>query len=72
MPTIIRPRAPLWSALRAQIQNTREARVTRKALEREIATYTTQSDLSDLHAILDRHSDHETADIRRILARQAA
>ena len=72
MPTINRPRAPLWSALRAQIQNTRETHVTRKTLEREIATYTTQSDLADLHAILDRHSDHETADIRRILARRAA
>jgi hypothetical protein len=67
-----RPRAPLWSALRAQIQNTREAHVTRKALQREIATFTTQSDLEDLHAILDRYSDHETADIRRILARRAA
>jgi len=72
MPTINRPRAPLWAALRAQIQHAQEARVTRKALERELATYTTQSDLADLHAILDRHSDHETADIRRILARRAA
>jgi len=72
MPTIIRPRAPLWSALRAQLQHTRDAHATHKALEREIAVYTTQSDLNDLHAILDRHSDHETADIRRILSRRAA
>ncbi len=72
MPTINRPRAPLWSALRAQIQNTREAHDTRKTLEREIATYTTQSDLADLHAILDRYPDEKTADIRRILARRAA
>jgi hypothetical protein len=72
MPTIIRPRAPLWSALRAQIQNTREAHVTRKALEREIAMYTTQSDLDDLHAILNCYSDEQTADIRRILSRRAA
>jgi hypothetical protein len=72
MPRILRPRSPRWTALRVQIQNTREARVIRKALERELATYTTQSDLADLHAILDRHSDRETADIRRILARQAA
>ena len=72
MPTIIRPRAPMWSALRAQLQNSREAHVTRRVLEREIATYNTQSDLDDLHAILDQHSDHETAGIRRILARRAA
>jgi hypothetical protein len=70
MPSITRSRAPLWSALRAQLQNTREAHATRRALEREIATYNTQSDLDDLHAILDRHSDHETADIRRLLARR--
>jgi hypothetical protein len=70
MPSITRPRAPLWSALRAQLRNTREAYVTRRALEREIATYNTLSDLDDLHAILDRHSDHETADIRRLLARR--
>ena len=44
MPTINRPRAPLWTALRgSQIQHTQEARATRKALERELATYTTQS-----------------------------
>jgi hypothetical protein len=72
MPTIIRPRAPLWHALRVQLHNNRETHTTRKALERELATYTTQSDLDDLHAILDRHTDRETADIRRILARRAA
>ena len=72
MPTIIRPRAPLWHALRVQLHHNREAHVTRRALERELATYTTQSDLDDLHAILDRHTDRETADIRRILARRAA
>ena len=72
MPTIIRPHAPLWHALRVQLHNSRETHVTRKALKREVATYTTQSDLDDLHAILDRHTEEETADIRRILARHTA
>jgi hypothetical protein len=72
MPTIIRPPAPLWRGLRAQLHHTRETYVTRKALARELASFTSQSDLDDLRAILDRHTDRETADIRRILARRAA
>jgi hypothetical protein len=72
MSTITHPRTPLWTALRGQLQHSREARTTRKALERELATYTSQSDLNDLHAILDRHPDEETAPIRRILARHVA
>jgi hypothetical protein len=72
MPTMTHPRAPLWTALRGQLQHTRENRATRKALERDLATYTSQSDLDDLHAILDRYSDQETIRIRRILARRAA
>ena len=40
------------------------------ALERELASYNSAADLDDLHAILDRYSDTETADIRRILAAQ--
>ncbi len=39
--------------------------------KRELATYTSQSDLDDLQAILNRHTEEETADIRRILARRA-
>jgi hypothetical protein len=62
---------PRWTALRGQFQHARDARATRRALERELSTYTSQSDLDDLHAILDRYSAHETADIRRILARHA-
>jgi hypothetical protein len=72
MPPVTHSRTPLWSALRGQLQHTRDAHAARRTLERELATYTTQSDLDDLHAILDRHSDHQTAEIRRILARRAA
>ena len=72
MPTITHPRPALWTALRGQLEHARKARATHRALERELASYTSQSDLNDLHAILDRHPDHETAQIRRILARHAA
>ena len=58
----------LLSAVREHIRENREARVGRAALERELASYSRASDLNDLYATLDRYSDHETAQIRRILA----
>jgi hypothetical protein len=60
--------ASLLTAVREQIRETRAAHAGRAALERELASYNSTSDLNDLHAILDRYSDHETAQIRRILA----
>ncbi|HLI40343.1 MAG TPA: hypothetical protein VKV35_01685 [Streptosporangiaceae bacterium] len=68
MPTITGPRGRLRAALRTRIRDGRQARARRKRLERELVSYTSRSDLDDLEAILDRHSDEETADIRRILA----
>ena len=56
------------TAIRDDIRGSRDARATRKSLAGELATYTSASDLNDLDAILDRYSDEETADIRRILA----
>ena len=60
--------ASLLTAVREHIRETREAHAGRAALKRELASYSSASDLNDLHAILDRHSNHETAQIRRILA----
>jgi hypothetical protein len=60
--------APLLTTIRARTHAARGARATRKTLERELASYTSEQDLNDLHAILDGYSDQETADIRRILA----
>lgn len=62
--------ASLLTAVREQIRENREERAARAALERELASYSSASDLNDLHAILDRYSDQETAQIRRILASQ--
>jgi hypothetical protein len=63
---------PLRTAFVARIRAARAAWAANRALEREIACYTTVQDLNDLHAILDRYSDRETADIRRILAAHPA
>ena len=57
-----------WTALRKEFRVARAARAARKSLEQELAGYTSPADLNDLDAILDRHSDEETADIRSILA----
>jgi hypothetical protein len=46
------------------------ARAANKELERELSAYTSESDRNDLDAILDRHADEHTADIRRIVAAQ--
>ena len=52
----------------AAIRSDRQARAARRVLQRELSSYTTESELNDLEAILDRHSDEDTADIRRFLA----
>ena len=62
----------LWAVLRGKLRATRDAFTARQALERELASYTSQSDLDDLYAMLDRYSDRETAQIRRILAAHRA
>jgi hypothetical protein len=70
MQTATRPLTTLWTTVRSQLRESRDAHAARAALERELATYNSPADLNDLHAILDRYSDQETADIRRILAAQ--
>ena len=52
----------------AEREDRRAARAARKSLQRDLASYTSARDLNDLDAILDRYSNEETADIRRILA----
>jgi hypothetical protein len=54
--------------IRDQFRAARAARAERRSLERDLASYTSASDLNDLAAMLDRHSDAETAHIRTILA----
>jgi hypothetical protein len=68
METATRTLGRRWTALRDERRDTRDARAARRSLAGDLATYTSPSDLNDLDAILDRYSDEETADIRRILA----
>ena len=61
---------PTITAIRSRIRESRDVHAARAALEREISSYNSPSDLDDLHAILDRYNDRETVQIRRILATQ--
>lgn len=72
METTTRTLGRRWMTMRDELRGTRDARAARKSLAGELATYTSVSDLNDLDAILDRYSDEETADIRRILATRRA
>jgi hypothetical protein len=70
MQTMTRPLASLWTTVREQLRETRDAHAEQVALRRELAAYNSPEDLNDLHAILDRYPDQETERIRRILATQ--
>jgi hypothetical protein len=59
--------SPPWIAIRSQLREIFADRAELRDLERDLADYTSEKDLTDLVAILDRHSDAETGDIRRIL-----
>jgi hypothetical protein len=70
METTTRPLTSLWTTVRSQLRGSREAHAAHAALQRDLASYNSPEDLNDLHAILDRYPDTETAGIRRILAAQ--
>ena len=58
--------SPPWNVIR-QLRGIRAERAEQRALELELADYTSEKDLTELAAILDRHSEAEGEDIRRIL-----
>ena len=61
MPTATRPLTSLLTSVRSQIRDSRESHAAKASLERELASYHSPADLNDLHAILDRYHDRETA-----------
>jgi hypothetical protein len=60
----------LWTTVRTQLRDSLDAHAEHVTLRRELAAYSSPDHLNDLHAILDRYPDAETAGIRRILASQ--
>jgi len=59
--------SPPWIAIRSQLREKFVGRAEQRLLEHDLSGYTSEKDLTDLGAILDRHSDAATGDIRRIL-----
>ena len=57
---------------RASAVTRQTARHRRKQLERELGGYTSESDLRDFEAMLDRYPDGSTQELRDILAAQSA
>jgi hypothetical protein len=66
------PNGSSWATIREDLRARRNARAARKALEHDIASYTTPAELNELNSILQRHEDTEVADIRRIVDRRRA
>jgi hypothetical protein len=60
--------SPLWAAIWDEHRRVRAARAARRSLERDLAAFSSPGDVADLDALLRRHSEAETADIRGILA----
>jgi hypothetical protein len=58
-------------SLRSSMATRRDARMKRRSLERQLASYTSESDRIELDAILSRHSAEETTELRSIINRQA-
>lgn len=49
----------------------RAARERHRQLERDLAAYTSDSDLADLSAMMERYPDGQTAEMRAILGSQS-
>ena len=64
------PNGSSWATIREDLRARRSARAARKALERDIASYTTPAELNELNSILQRHDDAEVVEIRRIVDRR--
>ena len=62
----------VWNALRADISAHRRRRDARKALEHDVATYTSPADRLELDILIESNADADTVDLRRAVARTRA
>ena len=60
----------MTSTFLSRLRKIRAEHARQRTLEQELAAYTTERDLNDLGAVLDRYEDAQTAHIRGILAVQ--
>ena len=62
----------LFSSVLNTLAERRAAKRDRAVLQRQMASYANHAERLDLQATLDRYPDDETAELRGILAAQAA
>lgn len=65
----------MTTSVLTRLQEIRESYAQRRALWRELSAYTTENDLNDIEAAVDRaeaEGDSQTWEVRRILAAQRA
>jgi hypothetical protein len=67
--TTARRSFPVLAGVRDELRERRAARREYRALERDLASYTSRSDVDDLLAVLDRQNGPEAERIREILNR---
>ena len=60
-----------FNAARVRRTRARHTRLEQQQLRADLASFTSDADRFDLEAILDRHPDQQTLEIRRLLAHQA-
>jgi hypothetical protein len=60
----------MTNMLLSRLREIRAEHARQRTLEQELAAYTSERDLNDLGAVLDRYDDAQTAHIRGILAAQ--
>lgn len=67
--TMIRPSVRLVASVRDELRERRQARAARRALERELASYNTPSEVNDLLGMLAGQDDPASQEIRDIVLR---
>jgi hypothetical protein len=67
--TILRPSVRLVASVRDELRERRQARAARRTLERELASYNTPSQVTDLLGVLAGQDDDSAQEIRDIVLR---
>jgi hypothetical protein len=68
--TFLRPSTRLVATVRDELRERRQERATRRTLERELASYTSPSEVNDLLTLMSDVDSTEADAMREILLRQ--
>jgi hypothetical protein len=68
--SLLRPSAQLVATVRDELRDRRQARASRRTLERELASYTTASEVNDLLESLRGQDDSAVNELRDVVLRQ--